>query len=113
MILLSATLGYPRMGEFRELKKAVEAYWKKEISQDELNQTAQELRKEIGNIKKAGISHIPSNDFSFYDQILDLSCTVGNVPRRFNFTGDQVDLDTYFMVARGNTADLNNNQCAG
>ena len=54
MILLSATLGYPRMGEFRELKKAVEAYWKKEISQDELNQTAQEIKKRNWEYQKLG-----------------------------------------------------------
>ena len=114
MSLLSATLGYPRMGEFRELKKAVEAYWKKEISQEDLTTVAKEIKKRNWEYQKSnGVTFIPSNDFSYYDQILDLSCTLGNVPRRFNFKEDQVDLDTYFMVARGNTSDSNNNQCAG
>ena len=113
MSLKTATLGYPRMGEFRDLKKAVEAYWKGDLSETELNDVAKQIRKRNWEHQKNnGITFIPSNDFSFYDQILDLSCAVGNVPSRFNFSGGQIDLNTYFNIARGNTSDSNNNQCA-
>jgi 5-methyltetrahydropteroyltriglutamate--homocysteine methyltransferase len=113
MGLTSASLGFPRMGEFRELKKAVEAYWKGEVSASDLNDTAKQVR--VRNWKQqqnAGIRFIPSNDFSFYDQMLDMSCLLGNVPARFNWSGGQVDLDTLFTIARGNTSDSNNNQYA-
>ncbi len=108
-----ATLGFPRIGAFRELKKAVEGYWKKELSKVELNAIAADIRKSNWELQKNnGVTYIPSNDFSFYDQILDTSCMVGNIPTRFNFSGGSVDLDTYFKVARGNTDDSKNNQCA-
>ena len=113
MSLKKAVLGFPRIGEFRELKKAVESYWKKEISEYELNKVAKEIRQTNWEFQKSqNIDFIPSNDFSFYDQILDLSCTLGNIPARFNFEGGSVDLNTYFNVARGNTQNSNNNQCA-
>jgi 5-methyltetrahydropteroyltriglutamate--homocysteine methyltransferase len=96
------SLGYPRIGEQRELKKATEAYWKGQISQEELQQTARRLRAENWEKqRKAGIDLIPCNDFSFYDQTLDLSCLVGNIPPRFGWKGETVDLDTRFLVARG------------
>lgn len=100
--ILSANLGFPRIGAFRELKKAVESYWKGETSEADLQATAKEIR--ATNWKKqaeAGLNFIPSNDFSFYDQILDLTATVGAIPSRYNFTGDKVDLTTYFAMARG------------
>ena len=101
------------MGEFRELKKTVEAYWKGEVTESDLNQTAKSIRqRNWEHQKNNGIAYIPSNDFSFYDQILDLSCALGNVPARFDYDGGQIDLKTYFNIARGNTADSNNNQCA-
>jgi len=113
MRLKTATLGYPRMGEFRELKKAVEAYWKGDVSETELNDVAKVIRKRNWQHQKDnGIAYIPSNDFSFYDQILDLSCALGNVPERFDYSGGLIDLKTYFNIARGNTSDSNNNQCA-
>ena len=95
-------LGFPRIGAKRELKKAVEAYWKNQSSLEELQNIAKNIRKE--NWKKQqslGINMIPSNDFSYYDQVLDMSCLLGNIPARFNFSGDNVDLDTLFLVARG------------
>lgn len=96
------TLGYPRIGEQRELKKATEAYWKGKLALDELLATGKKLRET--NWKKqqaAGIDLIPVNDFSFYDQTLDLSCLVGNVPPRFQWQGGQTDANTVFTVARG------------
>ena len=79
MNLKTATLGFPRMGEFRDLKKAVESYWKNNVSKDELNSVAKEIRKRNWQYQQEqGIDYIPSNDFSLYDQILDLTCTLGN-----------------------------------
>jgi 5-methyltetrahydropteroyltriglutamate--homocysteine methyltransferase len=103
--ITSANLGFPRIGAFRELKKAVESYWKGESTEAQLQAVAKEIR--ATNWKKqadAGINFIPSNDFSFYDQILDLTATVGAVPARYNFAGGNVDLTTYFAMARGQQA---------
>ncbi|HVW21891.1 MAG TPA: 5-methyltetrahydropteroyltriglutamate--homocysteine S-methyltransferase [Opitutaceae bacterium] len=96
------TLGYPRIGERRELKKATEAYWQGKITRAELEETGRALRRQHWLAQQqAGIDLIPSNDFSFYDQMLDLSCLVGNVPPRFGWRGGEVDLDTRFAIARG------------
>jgi 5-methyltetrahydropteroyltriglutamate--homocysteine methyltransferase len=95
-------LGYPRIGEQRELKKATEAYWKGKLTLDELLATGKKLRETNWNKQKAaGIDLIPVNDFSFYDQMLDLSCLLGNVPPRFQWKGGQTDVNTVFTVARG------------
>ena len=105
-MLLTNNLGYPRVGAFRELKKANEAYWAKKISAEELLQAGLKIRE--GNWKTqqaAGIDLIPSNDFSFYDQVLDLSLTVGAIPARYNSLLSKIDkqynLDLYFAMARG------------
>ncbi|MDR1498259.1 MAG: 5-methyltetrahydropteroyltriglutamate--homocysteine S-methyltransferase [Puniceicoccales bacterium] len=95
-------LGYPRIGEKRELKKATEAYWQGKLTRAELEETGRALRRRNWLVQQAaGIDLIPSNDFSFYDQMLDLSCLVGNVPPRFGWRGGEVDLDTRFAIARG------------
>lgn len=99
---ITHSLGYPRIGAKRELKKATEAYWRGELSLSELLATGKSLRKT--NWKKqlaAGIDLIPVNDFSFYDQVLDMSCLLGNVPPRFKWQGEQTDVDTVFTIARG------------
>jgi 5-methyltetrahydropteroyltriglutamate--homocysteine methyltransferase len=99
---ITHTLGYPRIGEKRELKKATEAYWAGKLTLAELEDTGRTLRRQNWlTQEKAGIELIPSNDFSFYDQVLDLSCLVGNVPPRFGWKGGEVDLDTRFAIARG------------
>jgi len=68
----SSVLGFPRMGGNRELKKANEAYWADKLSRDELLNEAKRLRLEHWKIQKdAGVDVIPSNDFAFYDHILD------------------------------------------
>lgn len=105
-MLLTNNLGYPRVGPFRELKKANEAYWAKKISAEELLNAAKEIRKNNWNTQKeAGIDLIPSNDFSFYDQVLDLSLTLGAIPSRYqsllNKVDDNYSLDLYFAMARG------------
>lgn len=98
----SASLGFPRIGAFRELKKAVEGYWKGNITKDELLKVGAQIRKNNWELQKNnGIDYIPSNDFSFYDHILDMIATVGGVPKRFGFEGGEIDLDLYFAMARG------------
>ena len=100
--LQTSILGFPRVGDQRELKKAVESYWKEESSKEELLTVASSIKSKNWNRQvKANIDHIPSNDFSFYDQVLDMSCILGNVPSRFPYDEGNVDLDTYFRVARG------------
>ena len=101
-MLKTANLGFPRIGANRELKKAIESYWKKTSSATELQKVAAEIRaKNWQTQKDAGIAFIPSNDFSFYDQILDTQALFGAVPERFQFNGGNVDLDLYFAMARG------------
>jgi 5-methyltetrahydropteroyltriglutamate--homocysteine methyltransferase len=101
-IPITHTLGYPRIGEKRELKKATEAYWQGKLTRTELDDVGRGLRRQNWLTQKnAGIDLIPSNDFSFYDQMLDLTCLVGNVPPRFGWAGGEVDLDTRFAIARG------------
>lgn len=105
-MLLTNNLGYPRVGAFRELKKANEAYWAKKISTEELLQAGLKIRESNWKTQKdAGIELIPSNDFSFYDQVLDLSLTVGAIPARYNSLLNKIDrqynLDLYFAMARG------------
>jgi 5-methyltetrahydropteroyltriglutamate--homocysteine methyltransferase len=95
-------LGYPRIGQDRQLKKATESYWKGEITLEALSQAGAQIRKDNWlKQKQAGIDYIPSNDFSFYDQMLDMTCLLGNVPARFQWDGKSIDLDTLFFMARG------------
>lgn len=95
----AANLGFPRIGAGRELKKALEAYWKGEIGEDALSRIGADLRAQNWSLQReAGISRIPSNDFSFYDQVLDTTAMLGAMPPRFDgLTG----LDAYFAMARG------------
>ncbi|MGB9278221.1 MAG: hypothetical protein WCC08_23650, partial [Terrimicrobiaceae bacterium] len=72
--ILTHNLGYPRIGEKRELKKALEAFWKGEIPFEELERLGRRLRKTHWLVQKeAGLDLIPSNDFSYYDQMLDMT----------------------------------------
>ena len=101
---IATNLGFPRIGDQRQLKRALEAYWAGDSSKGELRQVAADLRHRHWQLQKqAGMSHIPSNDFSLYDQVLDAACLVGVVPERFALETpvEQVDLDTYFAMARG------------
>lgn len=99
---ISHNLGFPRIGERRELKKATEAYWKGELDRAGLEAAGAELRRNHwARQRAAGIDLIPSNDFSFYDQVLDLSCLVGNVPERFRWSGTDMNIDVAFAMARG------------
>lgn len=100
-MVASANLGYPRIGARRELKRALEAYWKGEIDADALEAVGAELRQQNWAAQvKAGLTRIPSNDFSFYDHVLDMTALLGAVPPRF--AGRQ-GLDGLFAMARGTT----------
>lgn len=97
-----ATLGTPRIGPRRELKLALESYWSGKSDQKTLLETAAALRAANWARQKAlGVSVIPSNDFSLYDQVLDTSVMVGAIPEIYGWTGGPVSLDTYFAMARG------------
>ncbi len=106
--------GYPRIGEKRELKKATEAYWKGGLSLQALEEAGRALRLE--NWRKqsaAGIDLVACNDFSFYDQMLDMTCLLGNVPPRFSWQGGQVGPDVMFRMARGGKAPGHDHGCCG
>ncbi len=100
---VSANLGFPRIGKNRELKKALEAYWSGRVDLACLQETARQIRAENWKLQKdLGIDVIPSNDFSYYDQVLDTTCMVGAVPSRFKLSSSTVAPETYFAMARGN-----------
>ncbi|BCS89835.1 5-methyltetrahydropteroyltriglutamate--homocysteine S-methyltransferase [Pseudodesulfovibrio sediminis] len=95
-------LGFPRMGANRELKWALEQFWRGEITETELVTTAAALKKQQWEIQaKAGMDLLPVGDFSLYDHILDTLVMLGAVPDRFERTDAQVPLETYFHLARG------------
>lgn len=98
-------LGYPRIGSNRELKKACESYWSGKTSANELQNTAASIRLFNWRLQKeAGIDLIPSNDFSLYDQVLDLCLMVGAIPERYHdviLDKSNNELDLYFAMARG------------
>jgi 5-methyltetrahydropteroyltriglutamate--homocysteine methyltransferase len=99
---ISSNLGFPRIGQQRELKKALESFWAGKISEQELLNTARVIRLENWTLQKElGIQHIPSNDFSLYDHVLDTILMLGAIPPRFQNQPDQINLETYFAMARG------------
>ncbi|CDG22739.1 5-methyltetrahydropteroyltriglutamate-homocysteine S-methyltransferase [Xenorhabdus poinarii G6] len=102
MTVLNHTLGFPRIGLKRELKKAQENYWAGKISQQELLETGRELRaRHWQQQKEAGVDLIPVGDFAWYDQVLTTSLLLGNVPPRHQNEDGKIDLDTLFRIARG------------
>lgn len=97
----SHNLGFPRIGNKRQLKFALEAYWKKELEADALFQTAEEVKQQAYAYQQ-GLDFIPVGDFSLYDHVLDTSALLGVIPERFGQKENRpVSLDTYFRVARG------------
>ncbi|MEW5424997.1 5-methyltetrahydropteroyltriglutamate--homocysteine S-methyltransferase [Amorphus sp. 3PC139-8] len=101
--IATATLGTPRIGPRRELKFALESYWAGKLSEADLQETAVELRAKNWERQKArGIDRIPSNDFTFYDHVLDTAVMVGAIPEAYGWDGGAVPLSTYFAMARGN-----------
>ncbi|NBB64241.1 5-methyltetrahydropteroyltriglutamate--homocysteine S-methyltransferase [Pseudomonas sp. ODNR1LW] len=102
-----ATLGFPRIGPKRELKTALESYWAGQIDADALLSTAAELRGQTWvRQRDLGADIVPSNDFSLYDHVLDLTAMLGAVPTAYGWSGDRVDLATYFAMARGSRGDV-------
>ncbi|WP_448634737.1 hypothetical protein [Pedobacter panaciterrae] len=103
--MLTNNLGYPRIGSNRELKKACEQYWSGKTTIQNLVQVGRNIRQQNWELQKqAGIDLVPSNDFSFYDQVLDLSLTVGAIPKRYHeviLNKGNSELDLYFAMARG------------
>jgi 5-methyltetrahydropteroyltriglutamate--homocysteine methyltransferase len=103
--MLTHNLGYPRIGSHRELKKACELYWSGKTTLKNLFQVGRNLRHENWRVQKdAGIDLLPSNDFSFYDHVLDMSLMVGAIPSRYHeviLNKKNSELDLYFAMARG------------
>lgn len=99
--------GYPRVGAKRELKFAVEAFWKGAKSEAELRQTAADIRqKNWATQIAAGADLLPVGDFSYYDHVLDTLCALGAIPARFGFDADKLTLSQYFELARGNASQV-------
>jgi 5-methyltetrahydropteroyltriglutamate--homocysteine methyltransferase len=99
---ISSNLGFPRMGLHRELKKALEAYWSGKVDEPGLLAAGKSLKRNHWLLQQQiGIGHIPSNDFSFYDHVLDTTAMVGAVPDRYFWAGPELGLATYFSMARG------------
>jgi 5-methyltetrahydropteroyltriglutamate--homocysteine methyltransferase len=102
MKIATHNLGFPRIGAKRELKKALEAYWSGKGTAAELLAAGKEMRRQNWLAQKsAGIELIASNDFSFYDHVLDTCALVGALPERFSSEEGGVSLTTYFAMARG------------
>ena len=98
--------GFPRIGKKRELKFALEKYWRREISKESLLQIGSDLRQQNWQ-HQSGLDFVPVGDFSFYDQVLDTSFMLGNVPSRVRDLGlnqKEDELDNYFRVARGRSS---------
>jgi 5-methyltetrahydropteroyltriglutamate--homocysteine methyltransferase len=101
-IVRSSNLGYPRIGEKREWKKALEQFWAGKLDKESFLKQMEELRlKSLQKQKEKGIDLIPVGDFSLYDHVLDTAVMFGLVPKRFEYSGGKVPLETYFEIARG------------
>src|SRR5256714_1203666 len=99
---IAHNLGFPPLGPNRELKRATEGYWSGKVSRANLLSTGATLRAAHWRLQRdAGLDLIPSNDYSYYDRVLDTCAMVGAVPARYGESGGPVDLDTYFAMARG------------
>lgn len=103
--MLTQNLGYPRIGSHRELKKICENYWADKTGYKNVLQVGKNIRHENWKLQQeTGIDLIPSNDFSFYDHVLDHSLTFGAIPKRYNeviLKKGNTELDLYFAMARG------------
>lgn len=109
MTILNHTLGFPRIGLNRELKKAQEKYWSGQISLDTLLSEGYKVRKKNWKIQKeSGIDYIPVGDFAWYDHVLTTTMMLGNIPDRHHSinTSHNIDLDCLFRIARGFSPDI-------
>lgn len=101
-MLTTHSLGFPRIGNKRQLKHALEQYWQGQITQAELEQTGARLRAEHWQLQQqAGIDLVPVGDFAFYDQVLNTSLLFGVVPKRHQSAHGQIDFDCQFRIGRG------------
>jgi 5-methyltetrahydropteroyltriglutamate--homocysteine methyltransferase len=104
-MMITHNLGYPRIGNNREIKKAIEGYWLGKINYNQLIQTSAEIKQKNWLLQKdLGIDLIPSNDFSFYDHVLDMAFTINAIPERYSDLtrySEKSKLDLYFAMARG------------
>lgn len=103
MTYTSTLIGYPYIGDDREWKKALEAFWRQERTEEDFQETLKSIR--LSRIEKqlqSGIDMVTVGDFTLYDRMLDTALMFGLVPKRFNWQGGRVDLHTYYSVARGN-----------
>src|SRR5262245_18591417 len=97
---MATCLGHPRIGVARELKRALEKFWSKKSSAEELSAVARELRaRHWQAMRAAGLGQVPCNDFSLYDHVLDMAVMLGAVPERYRAIPDP--LARYFAMARG------------
>lgn len=111
---LAHTLGFPRIGRDRELKKAQEAFWKGELDEAGLRAVGRELRAAHWQLQKdAGIALLPVGDFAWYDQVLTHSLTFGVIPERFRHGNAKPTLQTLFAMARGSVATGHSDSCCG
>ncbi|KAI4525692.1 cobalamin-independent synthase [Schizophyllum commune] len=100
-MVLSAVLGFPRIGANREIKKVVEAYWGGKVPAEEVTKVSAEVKKATWTgLKERGVDIIPSGDFSLYDHVLDHSAAFNVIPKRYQGLGLS-DLDVYFAMGRG------------
>lgn len=96
-----AAVSFPRLGAHRELKNLVEGYWLGRVSQETLMTGSRQLRETQWSMQReAGIDYISSNDFSFYDHMLDMACLLNVIPSRYRFLAED-ELECYFAMARG------------
>jgi 5-methyltetrahydropteroyltriglutamate--homocysteine methyltransferase len=110
--LAVATLGTPRIGPRRELKLALESFWSGASDKSSLIETGIGLRAaNWARQKKLGVTVIPSNDFSYYDQVLDTAVMVGAIPDAYGWNGGEVPLSTYFAMARGADGEAHDGTC--
>ena len=106
MPALTSVSGFPRIGQNRELKKIIEAYWKGAASLDEVRGTAEELRAKHWKLQaQAGVDLIPSNDFSYYDQMLDTAILLNVIPQRYKRLAFTNPEETLFAMGRGYQGD--------
>jgi len=99
---VAGNLGFPRIGRRRELKQALEQFWSGELDAAGLSAMARSLRSRHWKCQiSQGIGHVPSNDFSLYDHVLDTACMLGAIPPGYGWSGGAVSLPSYFALARG------------
>lgn len=102
MNLVSTAIGYPYIGENREWKRCVESFWRGAISEEQFILEMKSNR--LNNLKRQqslGLELLTVGDFTLYDRMLDIATMFGMVPNRYKWTGDEVDLTTYYAMARG------------